>query len=136
MELIRPPSASEAAVTPPASFICSAVVADDRFTIDDARAHRERGNGFGGQRETIGEIVAISADQVDDAALPMSKDTKAVVLDLVHPAGTCRRLLGRARQAWVETKLGFVQRAGGAVVRALCNGLARIRVRRRNADRI
>jgi hypothetical protein len=72
-----------------------AVVAHNRFTIDDTRAHRERSNGFGGEREAIGEIVAIPADQAGGAALPMSKDTKAVVLDLVNPAGTCRRLLSR-----------------------------------------
>jgi hypothetical protein len=34
----------------------------------------------------------------------MSKDTKAVVLDLVNPAGTSRRLFGRARQTWLETR--------------------------------
>jgi hypothetical protein len=43
-------------------------------------------------REAFGEIVAIPAGQVDGSVLPMSKEPKAVVLDLGHPAGTCRRL--------------------------------------------
>ena len=57
-----------------------AVVANNRFGVDNTRAHRERSNGFGGEREAIGEIVAIPADQADSAALPIGKDTKAVVL--------------------------------------------------------
>ena len=37
----------------------------NRLIIGDTRAHRQRRNGFGGEREAIGEIVAIPA-----AALP------------------------------------------------------------------
>jgi hypothetical protein len=75
----------------------------NRITVGDTRAHRQRCNGFGGEREAIGEIVAIPADQTDGAALPIGKDTKAVALDLVNPAGTHRRLFGRARQTRLET---------------------------------
>jgi hypothetical protein len=73
------------------------VIADDGFTIDDARAHRECCDGFGGEREAIDEIVAIPAHQADGAALPMSKDAEAVVLDLVNPAGGRLRLFGLGR---------------------------------------
>jgi hypothetical protein len=43
------------------------------------------------------EIVIIPADQANGVALPMSEDTKAVVLDLVNPAGGHLRLFGLGR---------------------------------------
>src|SRR4029077_18095667 len=61
----------------------SVVVADDGFGVDHTRANRHRCNGFGGEREAFGEIVAVSGAQTDGAALPMGEDAEAIVLDLV-----------------------------------------------------
>jgi hypothetical protein len=60
----------------------------------------ERGRS---EREALGEVVAVSAEQADAAPAPVRQDAEAVVLDVVNPAGTRRRLASRPRQAWLET---------------------------------
>ena len=40
-------------------------------------------------------------EQPHAPALAPGKDAKAIVLDFVNPAGPRRRLLGRAREAWL-----------------------------------
>lgn len=76
------------------------VVGHDRFAIDDAGAHVQRANGLGNVGEMFGEVVAISREQADAAAMPVREDTESVVLDLVNlqPGPVGGRWAGRGRQ--------------------------------------
>jgi hypothetical protein len=53
-------------------------------------------------REAVGEVIAIAGEEPDTALIPAGDDSESVVLDLVNPAGTGRRLLGRAWEAWFQ----------------------------------
>src|SRR6516165_10180032 len=48
------------------------------------------------------EVGAVAGGEPDAILVAPGEDAEAVMLDLVNPAGTGRRLLGRARQAWFE----------------------------------
>src|SRR6516165_3534704 len=48
------------------------------------------------------EVGAVAGGEPDAILVAPGEDAEAVMLDLVNPAGTDRRLLGRARQAWFE----------------------------------
>jgi hypothetical protein len=74
-------------------------VANDRFAIDEAGSRRQRSNGPSDEWETPGKVVPVSCDEPDAGALAPRHDAEAVMLDLMNPAGTRRRLFGGARQA-------------------------------------
>ena len=64
---------------------------DRRFAVDEAGPHRRAFDSFDNPGKTISEVGAIAATRRRFAA----QDAKAVVLDLVDPAGTGRRLFRR-----------------------------------------
>jgi hypothetical protein len=76
------------------------VAAADSFAVDDAGACAQTGEGVDDQREAVGQIIprppAIEPHTFADLA---GDDPEAVVLDLVEPCRTGRRLRGGRRQA-------------------------------------
>ena len=77
-------------------------IADDGLPVDDAGMDGQSLDRGGDEWETVGEVVAVPAEQADAAPAPVREDAEAVVLDLVNPARARRRLAGRSRQAWFE----------------------------------
>ena len=64
--------------------------------------HERAGNGSdrgGCQRKTLGEVEALSGDELHAVGVELGQDTEAIMLDFVNPAGPCGRLIGEARQA-------------------------------------
>jgi hypothetical protein len=56
--------------------------------------------------EAIGEVVSVPSEETHAPGVPPRQNAKAVVLYLVNPAGTRRRVLGRARQARLKRRQG------------------------------
>jgi hypothetical protein len=79
----------------PASF----VIASDSFTVDDAGARAQAGQGLDDQRETIGEVIAGTAVEPHPPVVLAGNDAEAVVLDLVQPLAAGRQLRGFCREA-------------------------------------
>jgi hypothetical protein len=77
----------------------SVVVANDRLPVDDARFDRQCLDRFGGKRETVREVMAITREQPDAASPAVRQDAETVVFDFVNPAEPRGRLRGRLRQA-------------------------------------
>ena len=75
------------------------VVANDRFTVDDAGLDGQLLDSGRNEWKAVGEIMAVASYQPNAAAPPMRQDAKAVVLDLVNLARSGRRFIGRARKA-------------------------------------
>ena len=86
----------------------SAIVAGDGLAIDDAGSNRQRHDSFNGEREAVGEIMAVTGDRPNAAAAPMRQDAEAVVFDLMNPARFRRRLSSRTRQARIEGGNGLL----------------------------
>ena len=78
-------------------------------TVDDAGANGQHFYRFSGEREPIGKVMAVASYQPNAAAPPMRQDAKAVVLDLVNPARSGRRFIGRARKARFERGKGPIR---------------------------
>jgi hypothetical protein len=74
------------------------VVRDDRFAVDHARPHWQGTNCGSYQRKPISEIIAGTRYQLHAIATAVRENAKAIVLDLVNPAGTGWRLLRRSGQ--------------------------------------
>ena len=73
-------------------------MAHDGFALDQAGPHRQLCDRCRGEEEAIGEVITSAGAQGDAADVALGEDAKAVVLDLVNPAGPGRWLLGRAGQ--------------------------------------
>jgi hypothetical protein len=56
-------------------------------------------DGGSGKRESCCEIVAVAAYEPDAGGIATTMMRKPVMLDLLNPLRSCRRLLGRRRQA-------------------------------------
>ena len=84
------------------------VVADDGFPVDHTRSDGQSLNRLSGNGKPITEVMAIAGHQSDAAVSAMRQEAEAIVLDLVNPARTRRWLLGRSRQAGIETGLGLI----------------------------
>ena len=84
---------------------------DNRLAVDKAGLHRQAFDGFDDAGKTISEVVAVAGIEPHVVAVTARQDAEAVVLDLVDPIGTGRRLFRRFRQAGLD---GFVReyRAG------------------------
>jgi hypothetical protein len=63
----------------------------------------ERGDNLG---EAISEVVSVPGEEPHAIGVPPRQDAKAVVLYLVNPAGTRRRLLRGAREAGLKRARG------------------------------
>src|SRR5262245_13123113 len=48
------------------------------------------------------QVVAVARNQAHGPSLPVRQYPEAVVLDLVNPSGSSRRVLGRAREAGLK----------------------------------
>ena len=64
--------------------------------------HRQHGQGGDDLREAVREVVALPGEQLHAAVGAPGHDVEAVVLDLVNPAATFGRLLGRAGKAGLD----------------------------------
>jgi hypothetical protein len=76
-----------------------AVVANDGLAVDQVGARRQRRDRRHDQGKALAEIVAVAAVEPHASGVAPVQDAKAVVLDLVQPAGAGRRGFGRGRQA-------------------------------------
>ena len=76
-------------------------VDDDGLAVECARPRWQARERSGNLRIPGGKICAVACEQPHAPALAPGKDAKAIVLDFVNPAGPRRRLLGRAREAWL-----------------------------------
>jgi hypothetical protein len=85
----------------------TAVVADDRLSVDDARADRQRLDRFSDTRKAVRKVVAAAGEKPNGAPTPVGQDPESVVLDLVNPARACRRLSDRPWQAGLKSVLGL-----------------------------
>ena len=79
-------------------------VADDGLAVDQAGPHWQLGNGGRGQREAISKVIALASVKGHASGIAFRQDAKAIVLDLVNPAGPGRRLLGRAGEASLNSR--------------------------------
>ena len=80
-------------------------VAHDRLAVDQAGSHRQFGDGCRGEREAIGEVIALAGVKGHAGGVALGENAEAVVLDFVNPAGPARRPLGRAGQAQGSRRL-------------------------------
>ena len=78
----------------------------DRLAVENARAYRQGSDRLDNEREAIGEVEAVARDQPHAIAVAVSKNAKAVVLDLVNPPRARWRLLCRPGQTWIEAPDG------------------------------
>jgi hypothetical protein len=78
------------------------VIARDRLSIDDAGARAQAGQRFDDQWEAPRQLIARAAVQPHARAILASNDPEAVVLNLMQPQLTGRRLLGFCRQARLD----------------------------------
>jgi hypothetical protein len=75
---------------------------DDRLTIDQARARRQCRQRRDNLREAARELIALPREPLHAAVGAPSHDSEPIVLDLVNPADTGRRLFGRAGKAGLD----------------------------------
>jgi hypothetical protein len=87
----------------------AAVFADDSLAINDAGAKGQHFHRFSGEREPIGKVMAVGSYQANAAASAVRQDPEAVVLDLVNPARSGRRFIGRTRKARFERGKGPIR---------------------------
>ena len=57
-------------------------------------------------------MVSVAGEQLDALGLAPGEDAEAIVFDLVNPAGSRRRLLGRAREARFDGEVAAQHRSG------------------------
>ena len=86
----------------------STLVTDDRLAVDDAGAGRECGDRRDRRRKAVSQIVAVAAQEPDASALTVRQDPEAIVLDLVNPTGSGRRMLCDTRQARLKRGRGLL----------------------------
>jgi hypothetical protein len=72
----------------------SVVLEDDRLAIDHRLVRREAAHRLRDPGKAVREVGAASAPDQDALALFAGQDAKAVVLDLVQPAGSGGRAIG------------------------------------------
>jgi hypothetical protein len=72
-------------------------IADDSLAIDDARAQGQPLDSISGERESIGEVMAVARPQPHATASAVRHDAEAVMLDFVNPARPRRRLVSDPR---------------------------------------
>jgi CheY-like chemotaxis protein len=84
----------------------SADVANDRLRVDDAGFDGQLLDRGGGEGEAVTEVIAVASEQTNAPAAAVRHDAEAVVLDLVNPARSGRRMLDRPRQAGLKTRQG------------------------------
>jgi hypothetical protein len=60
------------------------------------------------QRETASEVMTVTSNQPHAAPLAVREDAEAVVLDLMKPARSRRRVRRQAWQARIETGVGLI----------------------------
>ena len=61
------------------------------------------------RREAVRKVVAVAGEKPNVAPAPVRQDPEAVVLDLVNPGRTRRRLAGRSRQARIKAGKGLLR---------------------------
>ena len=77
----------------------ASLVTANNLTIDEARVHLEVVQGLDNERETVRPVIASPGQQPDAHGVPTSHQAIAIVLDLVNPVRTRRRLVSGRRQA-------------------------------------
>jgi len=77
-------------------------VADDRLTVDQARAHRQHCYCRDDLREALREAVTLPGEQPHPVVIAPSHEAISVVLDLVNPAVPYGRLLSWTGQARLD----------------------------------
>jgi len=81
--------------------------ADDRFAVDRERLGGQFGGSDRDSRIAIGPvIIAAAREQAHVGAIATDDQPIAVVLDLMHPAGPDRRLIGEGGDAGVDEAVG------------------------------
>jgi hypothetical protein len=78
------------------------LVAGDGFAVDYAGTRGQGSDRGSSQRESASEIVTLAGEEADPIPLAPRYDAEAVMLDLMNPVRPCRRLIGRARKAWLN----------------------------------
>ena len=81
-------------------------VACDQLTVDDAGADRKRIDGRDDRWKPIAPIEPAPRDEADALAVMMGEHAVAIVLDLMHPVGAGRRLVGAGRNAGRDVAVG------------------------------
>ena len=71
-----------------------------------ARAHRQHSQCRDDLREAACEVIALPGEQPHAPVSAPGHDAESVVLDLVNPAATFGRLLGRTRKAGLDDGSG------------------------------
>jgi hypothetical protein len=79
---------------------------DHRLAVHSERFGTQLGRGRGDGGIAIGPIMAAAGKEAHGWAVPAHDQSIAVVLDLVHPVGTRRRLGGQGRNAGVDEAVG------------------------------
>lgn len=90
----------------------------DRLTVDHRLVHRQAANRIGDSGESIREVGAAAAPDLDALALLPGEDAEAVMLDLVQPAGSSGREVDAREFARTKGSRQADFGASGAVGRA------------------
>ena len=77
-------------------------IAADRLAVEDQGARPQGRHRLPDEREPVRPVVAPAGEQPDPAVLLPDDHAVAVVLDLVNPVGSDRRLVGSGRNAWFD----------------------------------
>jgi hypothetical protein len=78
------------------------LVGDDRLTVDQARARRQRRDRRGGQREAPGKIVSVARQEPHTGSVAPRHDAEAVMFYFVQPVPPDRRSIDGPGQAWLN----------------------------------
>jgi len=80
----------------------TAVVSDNRLSIDQERVPRQCGHCRHRQRKPMGEIMPVARDEPDTGTIPARHDAEAIAFDFVKPNSARPEAAWRARAGTVR----------------------------------